>query len=342
MALREAPVKFQFIPGPITARAIAPGWKRGSDVEETEILWLWEHMIPLGALTLIEGLPGCGKSTIARDLAARVTQGQSMPGGKPGCTGGVLWCSSEEDTSAVLVPGLRRAGADKARVYVLDEEDEGGWESARQYCLRMIEENDIRLVVFDNVVVFLGNEGKETYASVQKALRPWVRLFQQCGVACIGIRHTRKDGSTDAVSAGIGSTAWASVARATLTVGQLDTGVSVCAVAKANLGPKPDPYEFTIRNDGTLCWLGQVAGAEAADLTDHERRGKRDKKPSAKERLRAILEAGPCPRVDVFEAMKDVAEQTVRNAAVSLGVKGDGLVWELPSGKTPDPADDQS
>jgi hypothetical protein len=185
-------------------------------------------------------------------------------------------------------------------------------------------------------VVFLGAEGTETYAAVQKALRPWVRLFQKLGVACIGIRHTRKDGSTDAVSAGIGSTAWASVARATLSVGALDSGVSVCAVAKANLGPKPDPYEFVISSDGTLSWLGQVQGAMAEDLTDPDRRAKSGaKKASAKDRLRAILEAGPCPKADVLEALKDLAEQTVVNAASSLGVinvgtPGGPVIWKLP------------
>lgn len=313
------------IPGPAVARAA--GWTRGSDVPEEEISWLWQDMIPLGGMTLIEGPPGCGKSTISRDLVARVTTGREMPGGHPACPGGALWCSSEEHRGAVLVPGLRRAGADDSRVFVLSDE---GWETAAESVREMIAEHDVRVLVLDNVAVFLGPEGDD-YLSVQKALAPWNKLSNETGIAIIGIRHTRKSGATNAVNAGIGSIAWAGVARATITVGQLDDGVSACALAKANLGPKPDPYEFTIHPNGTLAWLGRAAGKSADSITDVEAKAKRgSKKPNAKERLRAILEAGACPEVDVLEALKDLSEGTVRNAASSLGVVHDGPVWRLP------------
>ena len=41
--------------------------------------WLWPNRIPLGAITLLEGDPGQGKSTITYDLAARVSSGRPLP-----------------------------------------------------------------------------------------------------------------------------------------------------------------------------------------------------------------------------------------------------------------------
>jgi hypothetical protein len=37
--------------------------------------WLWPLRVPLGKLTLLVGDPGCGKSLLALDMAARVTRG---------------------------------------------------------------------------------------------------------------------------------------------------------------------------------------------------------------------------------------------------------------------------
>src|SRR5689334_20122504 len=115
-------VRVVAIPGPRVAQAA--GWVRASDVEAAEVSWLWQGMIPLGGITLIEGAPGCGKSTLTRDLVSRVTTGADMPGDNPACPGGALWCSSEEAVDTVLVPSLRRAGADDTKVHTLVE---GGW-----------------------------------------------------------------------------------------------------------------------------------------------------------------------------------------------------------------------
>ena len=41
--------------------------------------WLWPDRIPMAALTLIAGFPGSGKTTIALDIAARVSAGAPAP-----------------------------------------------------------------------------------------------------------------------------------------------------------------------------------------------------------------------------------------------------------------------
>ena len=54
---------------------------RLSEVEPEEVKWLWPGRIPLGKLTILDGDPGTAKTTLALDLAARVSRGDTMPDG---------------------------------------------------------------------------------------------------------------------------------------------------------------------------------------------------------------------------------------------------------------------
>ncbi len=49
---------------------------------ERPLRWLWQDKIPLGKLTLIEGPPAVGKLFVALDIAARVSTGTPVNGGK--------------------------------------------------------------------------------------------------------------------------------------------------------------------------------------------------------------------------------------------------------------------
>src|SRR5215467_10398340 len=45
--------------------------------------WLWPGRLPLRRVTVIEGAPGSGKSSVAFDLAARVARAAPFPDGAP-------------------------------------------------------------------------------------------------------------------------------------------------------------------------------------------------------------------------------------------------------------------
>ena len=53
----------------------AEGRTYASDVTVEPVRWLFPGWIPRGALTLLEGEPDNGKSTLTLDLAARVSRG---------------------------------------------------------------------------------------------------------------------------------------------------------------------------------------------------------------------------------------------------------------------------
>lgn len=68
------------------------------EVPEAEVRWLWYGRIPLGAITVLDGDPGLGKSLVSLDLVARVTTGRAMPDGTPGVDAGAVLLSAEDDS----------------------------------------------------------------------------------------------------------------------------------------------------------------------------------------------------------------------------------------------------
>ncbi len=84
--------------------------------------WLWPNRIPLGKLTLIAGYPSSGKTSIALDIAARVSRGAAAPDQPDAafpCTPVVL-APLNGNPKADILPMLRLFGADLTRVYLAD------------------------------------------------------------------------------------------------------------------------------------------------------------------------------------------------------------------------------
>jgi hypothetical protein len=51
-----------------------------SEVKPQPIEWFWEGHIAFGKITVLDGDPGLGKSTVLIDLASRLSTGRPMPG----------------------------------------------------------------------------------------------------------------------------------------------------------------------------------------------------------------------------------------------------------------------
>jgi hypothetical protein len=91
------------------------------EVQPQRVRWLWANRIPLDAITILEGDPGEGKSTVAYDLIARLTSGRAMPNCDPGSgPAGAVLLQSEDAVGSIVRPRLQAAGADLARVRVYE------------------------------------------------------------------------------------------------------------------------------------------------------------------------------------------------------------------------------
>jgi RecA-family ATPase len=101
-----------------SAEADAPIIVRLDTVTPRKVLWLWHHRIPRGKLTLIAGDGGIGKSLLTMDIAQRVSSGRPWPDSlcEPNPAGGVVIVSAEDDVDDTIVPRLKAAGADLARI----------------------------------------------------------------------------------------------------------------------------------------------------------------------------------------------------------------------------------
>ena len=49
-----------------------------SEVESQQIKWLWYPFIPYGKLSIVQGDPGDGKSTLILNIAAKLSRGEQM------------------------------------------------------------------------------------------------------------------------------------------------------------------------------------------------------------------------------------------------------------------------
>ena len=80
--------------------------------------WLWEPYLARGKLAVLDGDPGIGKTLLALDLAARLSRGGPLPGGKsldrPHTT---LLLTADDPAADTVRPRLEAAGADLDRVF---------------------------------------------------------------------------------------------------------------------------------------------------------------------------------------------------------------------------------
>lgn len=101
-----------------------------SDYRRQHIRWLWAGRIPLGELTIWDGDPSTNKSSLAMDLAARVSTGRKMPDGTGGKKGGVVMLQAEDSIRKTLLARAEAAGADLRRIAVIE------WRGERNYSAR--------------------------------------------------------------------------------------------------------------------------------------------------------------------------------------------------------------
>ena len=49
-----------------------------SEIQSQEVAWLWYPFIPYGKLTIVQGDPGDGKTTLVLNIAAKLSKGEGI------------------------------------------------------------------------------------------------------------------------------------------------------------------------------------------------------------------------------------------------------------------------
>lgn len=215
-----------------------------ADVRVTKPRWLWTGRIALGALTILVGVQGTGKSTLTAYLAARVSRGE-LAGDVEGEPGGVLIISYEDAIASTIVPRLLAAGADLTRVHVVTaEEGVVGLPDDIPRIAELVRTLRVKLLILDPAVAGIA-AGTDTHrdAAVRAVLAPVAAMADEQGIAVVAISHFTKSGPANVLERTSGSLAFTAAARSVLAFA-LDpdepdprSDKRVLAHGKSNLAP---------------------------------------------------------------------------------------------------------
>jgi len=317
---------------------------RISDVQREEVTWLWQHRIPRGKLTIIEGDPGEGKSFLSQAIAAAVTVGFGLPGQTRRDPESVVLMSAEDGLGDTIRPRLEDMGADLRRVIALRGliDNDGNERPLTLADLDVIEkailEHRPALVIVDPIIAYVA--GKDTHKAneVRSLLAPLAALAERHKAAILAIRHLNK-GTGKAAYRGQGTIDFLAACRSAFLAGEdpENPGQKVLCHIKANLGPKAASLTYTI-NDGRFLWGEETTLTAEQILAVPIEAEERSKLEEAKGFLRDILSRGPVASSESEKEAKvaGIAPATLKRAKTVLGVKskkasfGGGWIWDLP------------
>lgn len=305
------------VTGPAPKKAEAYKFRKASDVVEEKVPWLWKHRIPFGCLTILDGDPGIGKTTIGLDLMARLSNGLPMPFDDEQCVSmNSLVVSVEDSITYTIVPRLREAGADMSRVFVLIDFPllPSGLERLRQTIL----ETKARLIMVDpGLAMFDSTINANSDAETRKVVGGLAALAADTESAILFVRHLNKAQRAEAMYRGGGSIAISAAARSCLLAkfprGKMKT--PVLASYKSSLSLKPPTLTYKIVGNPTspdhiskIEWLEEI-GMTADEALEGD---------LPQERGRATATATPGGE-DLRELGKDSRAEADVFAAVLLG-----------------------
>lgn len=215
-----------------------------SDIEPQEVEWLWEPYIPQGKITIIQGDPGEGKTTLALALAAGLSKGEPIADGMSCEKGTVIYQTAEDGLADTVRPRLDEMGADCSNVYVIDESQQ-----MLTLCDRRIEDAiesvHARLFILDPIQAYLGSDVDMHRANeVRPLLHSFSQVAERTGCAMVLIAHIGKK-KQNALRRSLGTMDIPAAARSILFVGHTSDN-RVIAQVKNSLHPLGQSLTFSL------------------------------------------------------------------------------------------------
>ena len=295
-----------------------------SDVQSQEIEWLWYPFIPYGKLTIVQGDPGDGKTTLALNIAAKLSRGESLDeemkiSEEPI---NIIYQTAEDGLADTVKPRLELADADCERILVIDESSEA-LSMADERLEEAIKLTNAKLLILDPIQAYLGAGTDINRANEARDMTKKLGALAEkhkCAVLLIG--HMNKASGTKASYRGIGSIDFFAVARSVLLVGRIEGEESLRAVVqiKNNLAAFGNSKAFELSEEG-FRWIGDY------DISADEVLGgiapKANKLDQAKRLLLELAEGtNRMQSKDIFEIAKEeeISKRTLENAKRELNI----------------------
>lgn len=308
-------------------------------IERTEVKWLWYPYIPFGKITILQGDPGEGKTSLMIKIAAMVTKGESIPDGRSKQEpASVIFQNDEDGKADTMKPRFDHAEADCSRVSFIKTDTEKlslGDERFEQ----AIQETNAKLLVIDPIQAFL-NKDQDIHKAgkLRDGLKKLSETAEKTGCAVVLIGHLNKANGGKGIYRGLGSIDVAAVARSILLIGrdQMDPDLRIMVPVKSSLTPEGCAYAFRLDPKKGLIMAGKCG--YTVDQLLGNTPSPESKIEKAKSSLKAILKGEDVLCSDIILQMErlGISKRTVEKAKADLEIesyrKGGAWYWHMSEG----------
>ena len=309
-----------------------------SEIELQEVEWLWYPYIPFGKITIIQGDPSEGKTTLGLRLAAACSNGHGFPGMEERVPISVIYQTAEDGLGDTVKPRLMEAEANENLIFNISE-DTDVLTLKDERIEAAIKATNAKLMIFDPIQGYVGEDTDINRANeIRSVMRGLAKVAEQTGCAIVFIGHLNKMKGTNSAYRGLGTIDFRASARSVLLVGRLRKmpNVRVIVHDKSSLAPEGKSMAFNLGNDEGFKWLDGYDKITADELLSG---GTSETKTDlAEDLIRDMLSSGefvPSEKIYAKAKEKDISPRTVNEAKTRIkGIEtkklGRGWSWAIP------------
>lgn len=299
------------------------------DVVSKEVEWLWYPYIPYGKITIIEGDPGEGKTTLVLKLAAALSRGLPLT-----CDDDkeyepihIIYQTAEDEIEDTIKPRLEKAGADCSMIRVIDETDKE-LSMTDDRLEQAIIETGARLIILDPIQAYIGATVDMHRANeIRPVLKHLGIIAEKHNCAIILIGHMNKASGSKSTYRGLGSIDIEATARSVLLVARLrdKPNIRIMAHDKSSLAPAGDAIGFEMTEDNGMVCIGPYDITIDELLSGNEGRGKK-KLDIAENFIKEYFGSNkviPSNEIMMEAAKRSIKRNTLLSAKKKLGITSD-------------------
>ena len=297
--------------------------RRMSDVQLQEVAWLWKPYIPFGKITIIQGDPGEGKTTLALRVAAACSTGTALPGMEACAPFDVIYQTAEDGLGDTVKPRLIEAGADESRILNIVE-DNKSLSLLDERIEKAIVQTGARLMILDPMQGYLGDKIDMNRANeIRTVLKNVAAVAERTGCSIVLVGHLNKASGMSSAYRGLGSIDFRAAARSVLFVGRLrkEPTVRVIVHDKSSLAPEGKSMAFNLGNDAGFYWIDGYEDISSEDILSSFGITAETKTAQAEELIRSALADGdeiPCDEIFRTAERKQISRRTVNEAKKTI------------------------
>ena len=315
-----------------------------SEVQSERVRWFWYPFIAYGKVTLIQGDPGDGKSTMMMNLIAEMSKGGKTPDGRAlGRGQHVIYQCSEDGAADTIKPRLERCGAECSNIAFIDEEVHEGITLDDERLYQAIASFLPKMVVIDPIQAYI-NSGSDLQIAARarklmRRLSTWAEAFD-CAVVLIG--HMNKHEGAKGLYRSLGSIDVVAAARSVLQIerDEADPGIRIVKQIKNSLAPSDALIRFEIRNDTGFRWLEtELSDRYSVPENEEKKLIFRSKTEKAEYLIKTLLKEEMVLSKDMYRRLEEegISSRTAENTRKSMGIICKKVMnqwyWSMPDTK---------